>query len=144
MDARRDGGGVWPPQPRRGSGFSKLVVSGLEGMEGGPLQGSAVSLESPLPPHAQGRGVGGGVWDWDTFPRLRSSPFALRTHCGLLSRAAGQDGSRADSGAGDSPAPRREGRARTCGGCECKRRRAFILGGGRTPSVSKIRVFPIP
>lgn len=60
VDARRDEGGVWPLQSRWSNGFSKLVVSGLEGMEGGPLQGSGVSLESPLPPHAQERGIGGG------------------------------------------------------------------------------------
>lgn len=86
VGARRDEGGVWPLQSRWCRGISKLVVSGLEGMEGGPLQGSGVSLESPLPPHAQERGVGGSVWDWDTFPRLRSSPFALRSHCEFLSR----------------------------------------------------------
>lgn len=86
VDARRDEGGVWPLQSRWSNGFSKLVVSGLEGMEGGPLQGSGVSLESPLPPHAQERGIGGVVCGWDTFPRLRSSPFAVRSHCGFLSR----------------------------------------------------------
>lgn len=88
VDGRRDEGGVWPLQSRWCNGFSKLVVSGFEGMEGGPLQGSSVSLESPLPPHAQERGLGarGDVLDWDTFPLLRSSPFALRSHCGFLSR----------------------------------------------------------
>lgn len=88
VDAHRDEGGVWPLQSRWCSGSSKLVVLGLKGMEGGPLQGSGVSLESPLPPHAQEREVvvGGDVWDWDTFPRLRSSPFALRSHCEFLSR----------------------------------------------------------
>lgn len=79
VDARRDEGGVWPPQPRRGNGFSKLVVSGLEGMEGGPLQGSAVSLESPLPPHAQGRGVGGVSGTGTPFP----GPVHLLLPCGL-------------------------------------------------------------
>lgn len=88
VDVRRDEGGVWPLQSRWCNGFSKLVVSELEGTEGGPLQGSGVSLESPLPPHAQERGIGGGLWDWDTFPRLCSSPFALRSHCGFLSRGS--------------------------------------------------------
>lgn len=60
VDGRRDEGGVWPLQSRWCNGFSKLVVSGFEGMEGGPLQGSSVSLESPLPPHAQEKGLGGG------------------------------------------------------------------------------------
>lgn len=80
VDARRDEGGVWPLQSRRCNGFSKLVVSGLEGMEGGPLQGSGVSLESPLPPHAQERGIGGVSPTGTPFP----GSVRLLSPCGVI------------------------------------------------------------
>lgn len=66
--------------------FSKLVVSGLRRMEGGPLCREAVFPWRDPFPHTLGGGKIGVFWSRDTFSLLHSPSFALRSRCGFLRR----------------------------------------------------------
>lgn len=122
-------------------------------MEGGPVQGSGVSLESPVPPHARERGLG-AVRPWDTFARSLHLLFLAPSVRVLEPRSPARIEAELARERGILPLnrgswyPRRgKGRARlprTRGGCECKRRRGFILGGEEPQASGTSDFSPFP